>query len=853
VKFDGHVSHLPFPDHHAPPLPLLMSTCHKIDSWLRKDPKNVAVVHCLAGKGRTGTVIAAFLIYCGLFFEADEAMNYYAFKRSFNNWGVTGPSQRRSVQYLADVITHELTPLFSPIVLSRIRIKGIPKFQGDLAVGIPPPYFIIFNNNDAINVTKLHDTRTFPSEPPVITESTVELSYEIGKVVQGDILVNFMSNSQRFFAFSDQMLGRFSLYTGMLTSLTQTFLQSEIDEANSQTGDFYPPDFQIILEFEQCPPEVIVDYEAKESLRKEEEAKIWQMKASEPRDGTICFLESQRTAERVIEARNTVSIYRGNFSEKGGFLSMWTDDGPKRLWFVLKGDRLSFYKGPRNAKSKGDIFMYSIRSVSVVESDSKSFSISKEDGQVISLSAANEYEKDQWVHAIKKLKESSVSLPNPNLDLDKLLGSFYLTLSDLSIHSLAIQKLAKSFKNSNDPMGQAEPPSLSRPSTRPLPFYCEIEYADQQQTTNIVKVSSSADSGAFRASSDFNSLIHSPLRDDKWEQSFKFLVFDQSLSHLVIRIMLCPLPTDLTPLRSGQEGSLNVAFSKIDLQPLFQGNPNFDQMISIWSHHLDEAQPMGSIQVRMKYIPSQSILSVPIRKASEPLLTPGPTTPVRENASTPVSIPSFVGKSPLVPSPSPSSSPRLLSLTPSGSSSSARSSPILQPSSPKPNPLSDFYLLESTIPQYPHLTEPELSQFFPNDGVVFLLSLSASLNVRMRKLTGRLEATGRNNSISSRFVIGHSLDSTGAIYFKNAFYHFRIHPNFHVSDECDHEHRDLFRVIRHSPLSETQEPIFSFESLSSPGCFLAFDSAGNLIHWSSVNSTSLSPETKFKVIVYSRA
>jgi len=66
-----------------------------IYSWLKADEKNVAVVHCLAGKGRTGTIIGGFLMYSGLFNDADEALNFFAYKRSKNTWGVTSPSQIR--------------------------------------------------------------------------------------------------------------------------------------------------------------------------------------------------------------------------------------------------------------------------------------------------------------------------------------------------------------------------------------------------------------------------------------------------------------------------------------------------------------------------------------------------------------------------------------------------------------------------------------------------------------------------------------------------------------------------------------------------------------------------------------
>jgi phosphatidylinositol-3,4,5-trisphosphate 3-phosphatase/dual-specificity protein phosphatase PTEN len=65
--FDMRVQRFPFEDHMPPPFSILLPCCQSLDTFLAKDPKNIAAIHCKAGKGRTGVIIAAYMVYLKLY------------------------------------------------------------------------------------------------------------------------------------------------------------------------------------------------------------------------------------------------------------------------------------------------------------------------------------------------------------------------------------------------------------------------------------------------------------------------------------------------------------------------------------------------------------------------------------------------------------------------------------------------------------------------------------------------------------------------------------------------------------------------------------------------------------------
>jgi len=126
-KFQSRVAVYPFDDHNPPEFGQMRPFCEDVTKWLDEHPENVAVVHCKAGKGRTGLMICAFLLHSSVCRTAEEVLAHYASKRTKDCKGVTIPSQRRYVDYYATLTRESLQ--YNPVkmYLTSIVIDPLPQ------------------------------------------------------------------------------------------------------------------------------------------------------------------------------------------------------------------------------------------------------------------------------------------------------------------------------------------------------------------------------------------------------------------------------------------------------------------------------------------------------------------------------------------------------------------------------------------------------------------------------------------------------------------------------------------------------------------------------------------------------
>jgi protein-tyrosine phosphatase len=127
---DDQVLVYKFPGSPSPPLGLLLKLLMSMESWLKADERNVAVIHCLTGRGRTSTVLAAFLCWTGEagFSDVNVALEYIARCKRVAVEALTIPSQVRYVSYFSNMLDG-VRPSQPPLMLKRIIMSDAPKVR----------------------------------------------------------------------------------------------------------------------------------------------------------------------------------------------------------------------------------------------------------------------------------------------------------------------------------------------------------------------------------------------------------------------------------------------------------------------------------------------------------------------------------------------------------------------------------------------------------------------------------------------------------------------------------------------------------------------------------------------------
>lgn len=121
--FYGKVVHFPFPDRAAPAFEMIPQVVHSLNRYLSADPANVAVLHCKAGQGRSGTMACVYLIAeHGQPWQ--QAIDIFTSKRMRFGFG-PGVSIKSQVRYLQYTNSWSEAGRYYPFLEKSIKVESI--------------------------------------------------------------------------------------------------------------------------------------------------------------------------------------------------------------------------------------------------------------------------------------------------------------------------------------------------------------------------------------------------------------------------------------------------------------------------------------------------------------------------------------------------------------------------------------------------------------------------------------------------------------------------------------------------------------------------------------------------------
>ncbi|XP_022097385.1 phosphatidylinositol 3,4,5-trisphosphate 3-phosphatase and dual-specificity protein phosphatase PTEN-like [Acanthaster planci] len=262
-KFCNRVANYPFDDHNPPRFELIKPFCEDLDQWLASESdKNVAAIHCKAGKGRTGVMICAYMLHRGLYKTAEEAHQHYASARTMNGKGVTIPSQKRYVEYYGQLINQELEYKPTTLLLRKIHLETIPIISG----GTFTPSFTIYQQKVKIFTSPTYESVkrgvkrkefSLPQPVPVCGDIKIEFHHRTN-MIKKDKLFHFWFNT--FFVPScknvaetnglSQHLPEECNLPGCRHTMVLSLKKDELDKANKdKTNKSFSPNFRVTCVF----------------------------------------------------------------------------------------------------------------------------------------------------------------------------------------------------------------------------------------------------------------------------------------------------------------------------------------------------------------------------------------------------------------------------------------------------------------------------------------------------------------------------------------------------------------------------------------------------------------------------
>ncbi|XP_062827613.1 cyclin-G-associated kinase isoform X3 [Anolis carolinensis] len=248
-RFHNRVSECGWPARRAPNLQNLYSICKNMHLWLKQDPKNVCIVHCLDGRAASAVVICSFLCFCRLFTTAEAAVYMFSMKRCPPGiW----PSHKRYIEYMCDMMADEpIIPHSKPILIKSIVMTPVPLFSKQR--NGCRPFCEVYVGDERVATTsqeydKMKDFKIEDGKAVI----------PLGITVQGDVLIVIYHARSTLGGrlqakMASMKMFQIQFHTGFVprNATTVKFATYDLDACDIQ--EKYPDLFQVNLEVEVEP------------------------------------------------------------------------------------------------------------------------------------------------------------------------------------------------------------------------------------------------------------------------------------------------------------------------------------------------------------------------------------------------------------------------------------------------------------------------------------------------------------------------------------------------------------------------------------------------------------------------
>ena len=235
--FDNRVFSIKWNDHWPCCFLIFARAIIDICFYLLQNKKNVIAVHCLAGKGRTGSLISSILFVSGIFESILDANNFYLCKRAVN---VTKSSQLRYMIYFNTFFNRGKKALSFKVKKPKKILLKTPNLSFFLSKEFKLIFQDLEDDEKTITTIKFHGSECFNYDTEkTYVYSTNEINWPSSKardiicILKAKTLVNFV----KLFRVN------FNLF---FVDKTITLYYTDLDNQSAEL----PEDFSITIRFD---------------------------------------------------------------------------------------------------------------------------------------------------------------------------------------------------------------------------------------------------------------------------------------------------------------------------------------------------------------------------------------------------------------------------------------------------------------------------------------------------------------------------------------------------------------------------------------------------------------------------